>query len=53
MTERERFIQVIKHSLSGWLNCHIIRKIAPLIADGLSENGAVIGKEDEGNSAKY
>ena len=52
MTEREKFIQVIKHSLSGWLNCHIIRKIAPLIADGLIENGAVIGKEDEGNDSK-
>lgn len=48
LTERERFIQVIKRSLSGWLNCHIIRKIAPMIADGLIENGAVMGKEDEG-----
>ena len=42
MLERDKFIQIIKRSLSGWLNCHIIRKIAPLIADALIENGAVI-----------
>ena len=53
MTERERFINAIKKSLSGVLPAHMIGKVAERVAEGLVHGYPELlreqRKEDEGN----
>lgn len=42
MTDKEKFISIIKQSLKGSLTCNMVDKLAERIADGLVLNGAKI-----------
>ena len=42
MTERDKFISIIKKSLHGVLPCNQVDRLAERIADGLVLNGAKI-----------
>ena len=46
MTERDKFISIIKKSLHGVLPCNQVDKLAHKIADGLVLNGAKIEEVD-------
>ena len=39
MTDKEKFISIIKQSLKGSLTCNMVDKLAHKIADGLVLNG--------------
>ena len=46
MTERDKFISIIKKSLHGFLPCNQVDKLAERIADGLVLNGAKFKEVD-------